>query len=81
MAELFKGARLKIKRAEEHINNLSQMISAMTNRKNHVVLIDRDPETGDNFLKVGHIEFLPDTFPLILGDALHNLRAALDYMP
>src|ERR1700733_503682 len=78
MTELFKEARLKIKRAKEHINHLNLIARDFAETKSHEAFIEHDPEGGDDLLKV-RAGLLPDDFALVLGDATHNLIAALDY--
>src|SRR5262245_39908203 len=84
-ARLFEGCRRKIERALEHeesIRTLSdetftgqQKRPRLAIRRTHavdeyVVYIDYMPELADLFDRVG----------LILGDAIHNLRSALDHL-
>lgn len=78
MSELFHEARLKIERAKEHINYLNLIAGDFAETKSHEVFIEHDPEGGDDLLKV-RAGLIPDDFSLILGDAAHNLVAALDY--
>jgi hypothetical protein len=77
--ELFAEAALKIERAEKHINDLNRIIGDFVGTANYVVFVDRDRQTGNNLMKVRAIKTLSPHFPLVLGDALHNLRTALDY--
>lgn len=78
MTELFKEARLKIKRAKEHINHLNLVARDFAETKSHEAFIEHDPKGGDDLLKV-RAGLLPEDFTLVLGDAAHNLIAALDY--
>ncbi len=80
MDPLFHGARLKIQRAVKHINDLNVILTEFSQRRTHEVIVEHDPNGGDDLLKVRAIEILPDSFSLTLGDALHNLRASLDYV-
>ncbi|WP_058185270.1 hypothetical protein [Terracidiphilus gabretensis] len=76
---LFKEARLKIERAKKHINDLNRLFGDFVNDNTYLVFIDHDPNGGDDLLKVKGTKNLTDSFVLVLGDALHNLRTALDY--
>jgi hypothetical protein len=78
MTELFHEARLKIERAKEHINHLNLIARDFAETKSHEAFIEHDPEGGDDLLKV-RAGLLPTDFALVLGDAAHNLIAALDY--
>jgi len=79
MPEVFKEAKLKIQRAVKHINDLNVILGEFSKRQTHEVIIEHDPNGGDDLLKVRATETLPDSFSLTLGDALHNLRTSLDY--
>lgn len=78
--ELFAGPRLKIERAKEHINDLQRRISAFEQSDVYSTVIQNDPNTGNNILYIVMADALPDEFALIIGDALHNLKAALDLL-
>ncbi len=78
MTELFAETRLKIKRAKEHINHLDLMAREFAETKSHEAFIEHDPGGGDDLLKV-RAGLLPEGFSLVIGDAAHNLIAALDY--
>ncbi len=71
------GPRLKAERAEHHINELER-IFAIYNSVNQKTL---SPESNSHPWQSGApigASFPPHT-PTVLGDALHNLRAALDH--
>lgn len=75
------GARLKVERAQHHLADLQQQVTdwlatapepeftqeVLDGGHTHVVRLDRAPKT-------------PQSWSLILGDALHNLRSALDLL-
>lgn len=72
----FYGPRLKTERAEHHINELDRLFTGyrmqnenalLGKKKGYAVLAD---PIGGHF---------PKHTPTILGDAIHNLRAALDH--
>jgi hypothetical protein len=79
MAPLFWEARSKIDRAEEHINELNKMIGELIDTTSYRVFVDNDADTCSNFLKVKAIKAIPARFAFVVGDALHNIRASLDY--
>jgi len=78
MPELFAESRLKVDRAMKHINDLNRILTDFAKGYAHEVFIEHDPNGGDDVLKVRQ-GTLPTEFLLTLGDALHNLRTALDY--
>ena len=76
----FHGARLKVKRAKEHIDDLYGRLRAFNAAGSYVVHIEHDTHTGDDFLKLETGQPVPEDFLLITGDAIHNLRTALDFV-
>lgn len=80
MAYCFDGAKLKIERAKKHINDLERSMKRFAESSPYTIVVNRDSETGCNFIDVQAIKSMPEEFALIIGDALHNLRSALDYV-
>jgi len=74
----FHESRLKIIRANSHIEELNSCIGEFLKTDFYSLTLKNNPDTGFNF-----VEFtkkpLPDNIPLIIGDAVHNLRTALDF--
>lgn len=77
-----KGARLKIERANKHIEELETCIELL--KKRLVCRAHVDPNTGREFIKCDfegvNGRDLPENLALIIGDAIHNLKSALDYV-
>lgn len=77
------GCRAKIERAQEHRELLEEVIESVYERKANRVQLNAklDPETGYHEFRVASI---PQDWSLrvgiILGDAVHNLRGALEYL-
>jgi hypothetical protein len=69
---------LKIKRAEHHIDKLEARIMALSETDDSTVRVD--PKSGEETLihDFNDPAFFEDA-ALILGDAIHNLKCALDY--
>lgn len=77
--EQFRAAKLKIKRANKHIAEIEGRISILPNE--YAARIQVDPQTGNEFLEYGisqGSEHIGD-LALMIGDAIHNLKCALDY--
>jgi hypothetical protein len=74
----FKDARLKVKRANKHITDLKDAIIVL--KKSETSVVQLNSETGHKEL-IHAIEFREsaDDLALIAGDAIHNLRTALDF--
>jgi hypothetical protein len=74
------GIRLKIERAEKHITELDSRITDFAlvayelGAKPHAVL----PSQTTVFVKT--VAPVPPDFSVIVGDAVHNLRSALDHL-
>jgi hypothetical protein len=76
---MFKGARLKIGRADHHISDLERQFAAFVAEKPHRFSMHIDPHTLHTIMRVSFIKEVPAQFALIIGDAIHNLRTALDH--
>ena len=75
-----EGARLKVERAREHLDNLDRAIKAFRATNSYVVKREFDKGQNRHLFRV-HIEkSIPTAFGLIIGDAVHNLRSALDHV-
>jgi hypothetical protein len=76
----FKSARLKIKRANEHIADANKRIELITSPEGQAAIIETDIQAGMQIIhyRLKHLDDLPD-IALIVGDAIHNLRSALDH--
>jgi len=71
---------LKLDWADHHIDTLNQALERWFDRGAYTLVDKRDPETGYNIL-CAKVEEPPEPeWPLLLGDAVHNLRAALDHV-
>jgi hypothetical protein len=77
--DMFYGARLKITRANEHIHDLDRMLDSFLRTDFYKFGLHQDPKTGECFLECSTTP-MPERVPLILGDALHNLRTSLDFV-
>ena len=76
---MFHGARLKIERANQHINDLHLQWREFSKTNPYSVLVENNPQTGDSFLKISMDQTAPENILLIVGDAIHNLRSSLDF--
>jgi hypothetical protein len=68
----------KLRRAEEHLNSVKAMESAVSYAKGHLVPEqDRDPQFIAFRLRLPKI---PEDFVMVVGDCVHNLRCVLDHI-
>jgi hypothetical protein len=70
----------KIERANKHIRDLDAAIAAFLAINPYKVAAKRDPETGKPIYYVAEVQPVPHEICIILGDAIHNLRTALDHL-
>lgn len=70
----FYGPYLKIERAEHHIRQLERIFGEFLRKNEQTLRKSRDLQSGPTL----GVSF-PRHTPTILGDVLHNLRAALDH--
>ncbi len=71
------GASLKIDRAKIHIRDIQSEISRFWGRTPYVVTPHED-QNGDLVFKINVREDVPIALSTMIGDAIHNLRAAFD---
>jgi hypothetical protein len=76
----FLGARLKVARAERHLRELMQTILAFLETDFAVIRAEEDGDSGTYSLKIDGTTPYPPAIPAIIGDAVHNLRSALDHI-
>jgi hypothetical protein len=77
------GPRLKVERAYRHINELISATEPLS-RDLYTIRVETNVElVGDRIpyaLMYRPTKPVPETLALIIGDAVHNLRAALDHL-
>jgi hypothetical protein len=79
MSDLFESSRLKIEQANKHIANIDSLLESFIHSDFYDLSVEKDSNGGKNFLRFALKIALPaDECALIIGDALHNLRSALD---
>lgn len=74
------GADLKIKRAKEHISDLETLITTFKSGDPYGVVKELDASTGNNVFRFRQKQSIPAEIPLRTGEAIQNLRSALDYV-
>jgi hypothetical protein len=72
--------RTKVKRAYEHIDQLDVACKAFKNTGPYVARTKRDPQTRKLHYYAAKVDPVPVQVVLLLGDAIHNLRSALDHL-
>ena len=75
----FEGPRLKIRRAQKHITDLEQCVTEFgASVKLTMVPVKEEGELICYLMRFN--ERPPEDIPALVGDALHNLRSALDIL-
>jgi len=76
-----RGPWAKAERAEEHINKLDDLIVCFRDKNPYVVVGEDDPVTSERVGRFHERIATPkESVSLLVGDALHNLRSALDLL-
>ena len=78
--EYFAASRLKIERAKQHINDLHSRILDFADSGFYALSVDKNTKTGNYGLKIEVRKSFPNDYALIIGDAAHNLKSALDVL-
>ena len=77
------GVRIKLARAHHHIQDLKRILDPVTEAMNSPGNIYGEPDGGDPTKLVHRVREVPtiDTaWSAMVGDALHNMRSALDHL-
>jgi hypothetical protein len=80
MSDRLIGIRAKIERAKQHVRDLEIAVQAFRNTNLYGFQIEDDLQTGEKIHRVHIRSQTPDDFSLMIGDAVHNLRSALDHL-
>jgi hypothetical protein len=75
-----KDIRLKIERASKHIADLTAVCKSFIDSTPYTIGRETDQATGYYHFKVTNVQAPPPEVGLIAGDAIHNLRSALDHL-
>ena len=78
----FHASKLKIERAKKHILDLNALLTNFLASDFYSVTVEKESQYGLSLLKIDFDEtqFPSDGAALIIGDALHNLKSALDLL-
>jgi hypothetical protein len=77
--ETFRGSELKLDRAEHHVIELHNLMKRFVQLQTYKVVADMDLDPGYiSWVARGEEVMAHDNFAPIIGDAIHNMRDALD---
>jgi hypothetical protein len=74
------GPLLKLNRAKFHIQNLDAALKEFSASNPYRIGTKTDPKTGETIYYLTSVDPVPPIISLLVGDALHNLRASLDHL-
>ena len=74
------GIRLKIERAQEHVNTLEREIAAYREGRHYEFAGDFDSKPKHCLVRFHLLEHPEERWGVILGDVAHNYRSALDHI-
>ena len=77
----FDGSRLKVEWAYKHIADINSILEVFIGFDFYDLAVDKHSDNGENFLRCNIKSRLEEgKVAVIIGDALHNLRSALDLL-
>ena len=72
------SCRIKIDRATNHFNALTEAINGFTGRSTHQIYADEVSEPAIKIYRIKILEEIPSEWSGHIGDIIHNLRSTLD---
>jgi hypothetical protein len=78
--ERLRHITLKLARAKEHQAELNRLLSTFLGTAPYKVATKRHPENRKLIYYVASAELVPDSIPLVAGDAIQNLMSTLDHL-
>jgi hypothetical protein len=75
-----KDVTLKIERADHHIREFKSLLGTFRDSHPYVYTAKRDPKTKEIVYSIVEAKDPPPMLSVVAGDALQNLRTALDYL-
>lgn len=73
-------ARWKIEWAKQHISGVEGLVNAVINECKTLLRVQPNPNEGTVTVIFGPTQSLPVALPLHIGDAVHALNSAIDYL-
>lgn len=78
--EIIQSPLLKVDRAKKHVNDLNQLVTEYLAAKPFRLRIKQSANPPERLIYVQTHPSLAEDLALIVGDAVHNLRTALDHL-
>lgn len=77
---MIEASLVKVSRAKRHIRELEDSLDSFLNKRPFRTFIGPHKRPGKRLISVKQIHSIPVGFSAIIGDAVHNLRSALDLL-
>ncbi len=74
------GVLVRIDRAKTHLNDFDIQASPIIRACQDGITRERDEQRSEYIFRLGPVPIIQPVMSAILGDAIHNLRVALDYL-
>ncbi|MEZ0236857.1 MAG: hypothetical protein ACAH06_02225 [Methylophilaceae bacterium] len=76
----FVGPKLKLERAKQHVRELDSLITGFYESNPYELVCNDDTQAGKSVFRLRVYKPVPASFSTIIGDVVHNLRSALDFL-
>jgi hypothetical protein len=80
MPDRLDAIKLKIGRAKDHVRDLESVVVPFFDSFPYTYAADILPQISQYAIRLATVKPLPHCIPIIAGDAVHNLRSALDHV-
>ena len=80
MVPRLDSAEAKVSRAKEHLASVNAQVRDYLAAKPYQIAMKRDPDTKRMIYFMSAVRPTPARIPAAIGDAIHNLRSALDHL-
>ena len=80
MTDHLEGARAKVQRGKEHFQQFVLQYQTFLNLNPYGVVVENNPNTSERIWRARVSRPIPEQWSILVGDVVHSLRAALDYL-
>ncbi len=80
VSDRLAGARAKVERAKQHINELDTILGAFFRTNPYRVGTKRDPQTRRLIYYLVSVRDVPPEISVVAGEVLQSMRSALDHL-
>jgi len=80
MSDPLEGVKLKVERANSHIQEVNNLINFLTAPDGYEIITEIDSAKGEKTIKIRLLKEPPVGIGVICGEILYGLRSALDHL-